>query len=768
MIGSQQSSKPREPKTGKEIIPSFDGSTPLRDYRRRVQLFLSTTGIDPEFRAGRLVEQMTGVAWKTTETLQMDRLRSPQGVEYLLEHLQAELEPVEHLQVFGTLQQFFKSFRRARGEEFVTYDMNFRSQMQKLEEIDAGLHGIIKSWWFLECAGLSQELRKQVITASGGSYKYERLREALVAIVPTVKREGQEEQPNSQVPTGKKTFFSKKIINKVNMVDEQDDGPLQDEEDSRQPEHAEGEDEADIEELERQAQVLMTQASKRRAKVEQNRGFQRQETAEQRDARIKEMKNRMCCSACKAHGKTVFGHWHGDPICPYYGQQGKPSNKEEGKGVFVVTQAGEELEGTSDDEAFMVNVSTVFHTMNSDPEVDLSRLALSDTCCARTVSGENWMRSFMLKMWSKGIEYVCVEEQQGFRFGAGPKIMSTYCVVVPTCLGNDRNNVFLKISVVPVNVPLLVSRPALAALGAVLDLQASEVQFKAVGTMGKLFTTSSGHVGFYIADPVHDHVREAVPDLWELAQIDEKEVIIVASADDSRTKGLGVSSIPPEPSKSIGDTPEVLNKNDPWDVNVAACSSIDLDCHSYPTSSLAVAAHSVHSAVEDDDVGTEAQGRVCGSHRGSKFLQQGGSEQAHHGPPPICRECGIPLIHRVNRATQEGFWGCLRFPECRQTLPLSMAGVDTRKMDIQNVKKREKKIESVPPKRGYPNKGQESDGSWIPLPSDAELSEELEEDSSSVRINTNLSKAEMEMIERMRAKAKAQARGSNHQEEKKD
>ena len=401
--GSQQSSKPREPKTGKEIIPSFDGSTPLRDYRRRVQLFLSTTGIDPEFRAGRLVEQMTGVAWKTTETLQMDRLRSPQGVEYLLEHLQAELEPVEHLQVFGTLQQFFKSFRRARGEEFVTYDMNFRSQMQKLEEIDAGLHGIVKSWWFLECAGLSQELRKQVITASGGSYKYERLREALVAIVPTVKREGQEEQPNSQVPTGKKTFFSKKIINKVNMVDEQDDGPLQDEEDSRQPEHAEGEDEADIEELERQAQVLMTQASKRRAKVEQNRGFQRQETAEQRDARIKEMKNRMCCSACKAHGKTVFGHWHGDPICPYYGQQGKPSNKEEGKGVFVVTQAGEELEGTSDDEAFMVNVSTVFHTMNSDPEVDLSRLALSDTCCARTVSGENWMRSFMLKMWSKGI-----------------------------------------------------------------------------------------------------------------------------------------------------------------------------------------------------------------------------------------------------------------------------------------------------------------------------------------------------------------------------
>ena len=30
------------------------------------------------------------------------------------------------------------------------------------------------------------------------------------------------------------------------------------------------------------------------------------------------MKERMSCSACKAHGKTVYGHWHGDAACPYH------------------------------------------------------------------------------------------------------------------------------------------------------------------------------------------------------------------------------------------------------------------------------------------------------------------------------------------------------------------------------------------------------------------------------------------------------------------
>ena len=175
--------------TGKEVLPSFDGSTPLREYRRRVELFLATTGIDEEYRAGRLAEKLEGRAWLAIQTLEVSKLRSPEGVTYLLQHLQQELEPIEHLQTFTTLHHFFKVFQREKGEEFVSFDTKFRDQLQKLEEVGAKVDGLVKSFFFLEAANISNDLRKQVVAAAGSDYTYEKLRAALVAIVPTVKRD---------------------------------------------------------------------------------------------------------------------------------------------------------------------------------------------------------------------------------------------------------------------------------------------------------------------------------------------------------------------------------------------------------------------------------------------------------------------------------------------------------------------------------------------------------------------------------------------------
>jgi ssDNA-binding Zn-finger/Zn-ribbon topoisomerase 1 len=35
-----------------------------------------------------------------------------------------------------------------------------------------------------------------------------------------------------------------------------------------------------------------------------------------------------------------------------------------------------------------------------------------------------------------------------------------------------------------------------------------------------------------------------------------------------------------------------------------------------------------------------------------------------------CPECGATLVERVNRATNEPFLGCSRWPECKHTEPL--------------------------------------------------------------------------------------------------
>ena len=77
----------KKPNTGKDYVPGYDGTTPLREYERRVLLFRSTTGIDKEFQGGKLVEKLTGDAWEATESLDLGSLRCPEGPDLLIAHL---------------------------------------------------------------------------------------------------------------------------------------------------------------------------------------------------------------------------------------------------------------------------------------------------------------------------------------------------------------------------------------------------------------------------------------------------------------------------------------------------------------------------------------------------------------------------------------------------------------------------------------------------------------------------------------------------------
>ena len=203
-------------RTGKDYIPEFDGKTPMRDYERRVRLFEANTSIHPTYRAGKLIERLKDQAWKATEMIDIMSLKVHDGVDRLLRHLWEELEPLEFLRTFATLGEFYKGFRRTSGQQFTEYDMEFRRQCMRLDEINAGIYGVARAYWFLEKAGLSPELRKQVVAAAGGCYDYPKLRAALVAIVPNVQREENKANP----PTKQLPFRNKKTMShKVNVVE---------------------------------------------------------------------------------------------------------------------------------------------------------------------------------------------------------------------------------------------------------------------------------------------------------------------------------------------------------------------------------------------------------------------------------------------------------------------------------------------------------------------------------------------------------------------
>ena len=320
----KESSSEKKPNMGKDFVPIHDGALSMREYERRVRLFQATTSIDVEFQGGRLVEKLQGDAWAAVETLDMNSLRSPRGVEILLQHLWGELEPLEYLRVMQTLSHFFKTFRRGRGEEFTHYDTAFRAQCLRLTESGSPLTGVAKAYWFLEKASISEELRRSVIASAGGQYDYEKLRAALCAIVPQVHREHQDQSTSQQKGGhGGRWPNHGRHSHKVHAVvaDGDDAEPAGEPEEGPSGEFSDEELAKEIEDMETEAQILMTQAAKRRSEAMKNRGFQRNETGEQREARIKSMKAKMACAACRSHGIVSYGHWHSDDACPFKGKE---------------------------------------------------------------------------------------------------------------------------------------------------------------------------------------------------------------------------------------------------------------------------------------------------------------------------------------------------------------------------------------------------------------------------------------------------------------
>ena len=381
--------------------------------------------------------------------------------------------------------------------------MQFRTHLMRLEEIGAKIGGLTKAFWFIEKAGLSGDLRKQVVAAAGGEYDYPKLRKALMAIVPRVNKE----EDMSCRPNQGNRHWKTKNYQSARQVHATTDDSVDD------PEKNEMEDEGqDTDQLEGELEVLMTQAAKKRAQIEKARGFTKNESAEDRERRIKSMKERMPCSACKAHGKTVYGHWHGDATCPYH-KDNKSQNV-----LAVIEEQHSDSESDQDDfftpdGVYMATAETDQHQVldeghhevwigslsgHEKPSGSRHTLALSDTCCARTVAGEKWMRAHLKHLRKQQEDVFVIDESRPFRFGAGPRIMSRYAVIMPISIPQAKKWAHLRVSVVDQDVPLLISKGAMKQLGVVLDLEHGKVEFKKLEAAVPPRETKTGLCGFDI------------------------------------------------------------------------------------------------------------------------------------------------------------------------------------------------------------------------------------------------------------------------------
>ena len=115
-------------------------------------------------------------------------------------------------------------------------------------------------------------------------------------------------------------------------------------------------------------------------------------------------------------------------------------------------------------------------------------------------------------------------------------------------------------------------------------------------------------------------------------------------------------------------------------------------------------------------------------------------ENPHMGPR--CDACDIPMIIRTNKLSKEEFWARIRFPACRQTLPMHSAGISTKECLAKNVRTEEQ----TEPKRRI-RRGQPAHEPW-------DICEEAED--PRFQINANLTKEEMNMTQELRKQKEVQ------------
>ena len=260
------------------------------------------------------------------------------------------------------------------------------------------------------------------------------------------------------------------------------------------------------------------QSAKQRYREQQkNRGFsgnpegnsEGNNGGDKHGEKIRLMKSRSFCSGC---GRK--GHWHEDPECPKnQGHVGK----------------GPEKNGTKPSDVGFCNLlpAEVYATRHEDSGL----LGITDTACARTVAGSQWLQEYVDKLAKYGTRPELRHECEAYRFGAGKIHYSSFYVVLAFELGNKI--VCVRTSIINGDVPLLLSKTVLSKLGMVYDVEKGQADFSKVGLKAyDLLTTSTGHPAIPIVparmqeDPSSFHAED-------LKLVPKREYIVCAVAHGS-------------------------------------------------------------------------------------------------------------------------------------------------------------------------------------------------------------------------------------------
>ncbi|CAE7213744.1 GIP [Symbiodinium sp. CCMP2592] len=495
----------------KMIVPSFSGTTgdsgddigtSARSYLRQVSAWRRMTRMSEDQQGLTLYQHLTDRAWIDAERLDVDRLASRDGVDYLLAWVKDRYLDVQ------TVRDYMAEFDRA---------------LARLTEVGCHLPDVAAAWVFVDRMGLEEQAELNLLASVGNQYSLKALQQAAI-----VHDRGLRKPWENQSRHPRKDWNASKKPHSANMAGHED-YELYDVEEEHEESH---EDDMPVPEEVAQElyQAFMTHASAKQKYRESAklRGSDPDSLRQLASEKLKAAKAKSFCSGCKRRG-----HWHKDAVCPL----NRGANQAAPPGSTGATP-GTTVGGTKDS----VKPSFPCHVVHVTWEISQSAgqdfLAITDTACSRSVAGAGWIDSYISEAKKKGCEPAFVACKEAFRFGASKIFVASYAVVLCFQLGLCK--VALKVAVVNGEVPLLVSRSALGKMGLVMDIEANTATFKRLGVTDMILSiTETGHPAFVVKPTVFPAAAEADCS-WDSTEIkifscDEQYMVM---PDQGRDQGL--------------------------------------------------------------------------------------------------------------------------------------------------------------------------------------------------------------------------------------
>ncbi|CAE8594596.1 unnamed protein product, partial [Polarella glacialis] len=536
--------------------PEFDGIVEdtgkgdgVRNYLRRLEIWEELTTVPKKKQAIVLFYKLRGRAWTDAETLDIKELQKDHGMDIYKAWVRQKYRDLEITTIGDNMKEFFRNLHLKKGQSVREFNNEFDRLWKKLSGMGSGLPTLALAWYYLYKLMITDQQEATLLSSVGNEYDLEKLQKAALTQIrigcgrrgryddeKEKKRKsyhghskGDRQVKNKFQPRKSNWKDGRNKQHNVNMTDQ----PAEDSGSSYSDETSSSDADSDIGELEEDAAAteheayVTMQTSKMKLRDAKNlRGFRGggkgggkgdKDYQKKIDERLQKAKEQSLCSRCKQKG-----HWHKDDWHSTAGAgASKPHHSHYTTHVaFMADNFGNERPGP-----FLpvgaANQEVPWSTIAAGPEPfqPAHRLrsgrsrspadefitymsgtlgdggkyyGITDTACSKMVAGMPWYRAFRDNVNEAGYVITEVDESEGFKFGASRTHRSTFADITPMSIGGKI--LVVRVSIVPCDVPLLLSRPALEALDMHIHLAGRTADFGALDLKGyALGSTTAGH-----------------------------------------------------------------------------------------------------------------------------------------------------------------------------------------------------------------------------------------------------------------------------------